>query len=131
MAKVKKAADLPEDATPAGSVIEHPARNTIPRCKLPLRTREAQEEYDTIARQLFTAGRLTDNAHRYLSSYVSSFDQITVATLEGNEVRASWRAEMRKSLDKLGLDDLETQIAAPKNASENKFSRFGRAPRRG
>lgn len=121
------------DAGPVGGdprVVAHPAFREIPKCLFPLSTEEAQGEYDTVARLLFDAGRLTAGAHRTLSSYAMQFDAITKAAAEGKQVRGSWFANLDKARSQLGLDDLDKPIAAPAKAPTNRYARVGFAHRR-
>ena len=112
-------------------VIALPGFREIPKSLFPLKTAEAQSEYDTLARILFERGRLTIGAHRALSSYAAQFDSITVAnTTPGKQTRASWFAQLDKARRELGLDDLDKPIASPAGAAPNKFAGVGFAGRR-
>ncbi|MCR5875159.1 hypothetical protein LRS10_13755 [Phenylobacterium sp. J426] len=111
-------------------VVAHPAFREIPRCLFPLSTDEARGEYDTVARMLFDAGRLTAGAHRTLSSYAMQFDAITKAAAEGKQVRGSWFANLDKARSQLGIDDIDKPIAAPREAPTNRYARVGFAHRR-
>lgn len=124
------------DASPAQAgggdprVVAHPAFREIPKCLFPLKASEAQSEYDTLARMLFDAGRLTVGAHRDLSSYAAQFDAITNATAAGRPMRGSWFANLDKARSKLALDDLDKPIAAPEHAPRNKYADVGFPNRR-
>jgi hypothetical protein len=111
-------------------VVAHPGFRRIPKCLFPLRTKEAQREYDTLARVLFDAGHLSVGKHRALSSYAMQFDNVVAAPAEGKTVRGSWVAQMDKARNQLGLDELDKPIAAPEDAKINKFARSGFASRR-
>jgi hypothetical protein len=111
-------------------VVAHPGFRKIPACLFPLKTKQAQKEYDTLARVLFDAGHLTVGKHRALSSYAIQFDNITAAGNEGKQVRGSWFAQMDKARNQLGLDELDKPVAAPENAPVNKFAGSGFASRR-
>lgn len=113
------------------NVVAHPAFREIPKSVFPLRTKEAQDEYNSMARILFDAGRLTISKHRALSSYAAQFDNITEASSAGKPIRGSWFAQLDKARKELGLDDLDKPIAAPETARGNKFARSGFASRRG
>lgn len=121
----------PDKAKGEGAaVVAHPAFRQVPKCLFPLKQEAAQAEYDTLARMLFDAGRLTLAAHRALSSYAIQFDTITAAASEGKQVRGSWFAQLDKARKELGLDDIDKPIAAPAGAPVNKFARVGFAGRR-
>lgn len=119
-------------APPAGdaSVVALPGFREIPACLFPLSTEKGQAQYDTLARTLFERGRLTMGVHHALSSYAMQFDNITAATANGKQVRASWFAQLDKARKELGLDDFEKPIAAPQGAPANKFAGVGFAGRR-
>lgn len=114
----------------SGNVVAHPAFREVPKCQFTLRTTEAQAEFDTLARMLFDAGRLTAALHRVLSSYAMQFDTITAASAEGKQVRGSWFAQLDKARSQLGLDDLDQPIAAPRSARANRYARTGFPNRR-
>lgn len=111
-------------------VVAHPGFRDIPKALFPLITDEAKAEYDTLARLMFDAGRLTVGAHRALSSYAGQFDAITRAVSSGNPVRGSWFANLDKARKQMGLDDLDKPIAAPSGAPQNKYASVGWANRR-
>jgi len=117
-------------SAPDHNVVAHPAFRDIPKCIFPLRTAEAAAEYDTLARMLFDAGKLTIGAHRALSSYAIQFDNITDATTSGKQPRGSWFAQLDKARSELRLDDIDKPIAAPANAPANKYARNGFPSRR-
>src|SRR5215217_6908014 len=79
----------------------------LPGCLLPLRSEEAQQEYDLLGRALVQAGRLTIGMHRGLSSYAAQFDGIIRAAREGKQVRASWFTQLDRARAELKLDELE------------------------
>jgi hypothetical protein len=112
------------------SVLAHPAFREIPSCRLPLTTDESKTEYDSIARLLFNAGRLTLDRHVALSMYASMFDQIHIAAAVGRPARASWWVQMDRARRVLDLDDLDKPIAAPHGASTNRYAGCGFAARR-
>jgi len=131
MASVKRA-PVDNQATAAGdpSVVAHPAFRQVPACLFPLKSQEAKSEYDKFARVLFERGRLTLNAHSALSSYAMQFDNITRAAAEGRPIRGAAFIQLDKARKELKLDDIDKPIAAPKDASANKFARTGFANRR-
>lgn len=123
----------PAPAVPPAAVagvVPHPAFREIPKSLFPLRTTEAQAEYDTLARTLFERGRLTLGAHRALSSYAMQFDTITAAAQSGKQVRGSWFAQLDKARKELGLDDIDKPIASSASAPTNKYAHVGFAGRR-
>src|SRR5215208_40122 len=85
-------------------VVVHPSLREIPACRLPLRSEAAKREYDSLARVLSDAGRLSLEEHIHLSMYASMFDAITTAVEGGTQVRASWYTQMQRALRALKLD---------------------------
>ena len=102
----------------------------LPRCLLPLRTEEAQQEYDLLGQALVQAGRLTMGMHRGLSSYAAQFDGIIRAAQEGKQMRASWFTQLDRARAELKLDELEKATAAAPTPRPNKFARSGFSTRR-
>ena len=111
-------------------VVALPSFREIPKSVFPLRTDAAQAEYDTLARTLFERGKLSLAAHRALSSYAAQFDNITVASTTGKQVRASWFTQLDKARKELGLDEIDKPIASSASAPTNKFAHVGFAGRR-
>ena len=112
------------------NVLAHPSFREIPKCLFALRSKEAKAEYDTLARAMFEAGRLTLDKHRALSSYAMQFDMITRTGVEGKAIPAYAFTYLDRTRNSLGLDKLEQPIAAPASAPVNKFARTGFANRR-
>ena len=111
-------------------VVAHPAFREIPKPLFPLVSRQAQKEYDTLARIVFNAGHLTVEKHRALSSYAAQFDNVQRAIAEGKQIRASTFVQMDKARKDLRLDELDKPIAAPQDTPVNKYARAGFAARR-
>ncbi len=111
-------------------VLAHPSFREIPKCLFPLQAEEAKAEYDTLARAMFEAGRLTLDKHRALSSYAMQFDMIMRTGVEGKAIPAYAFANLDRTRNSLGLDQLEQPIAAPASAPVNKFAHTGFAHRR-
>ena len=111
------------------SVLAHPTFRTIPPCKLPLQTREGQREYDTYARALFEAGRLTNTTHTELSLYASAMDAIAQRGAEGKAPTAFLIHRAQKSFRALRLENDEP-VAAPLDEETNRFQKFGAPTRR-
>ena len=112
------------------NVLAHPSFREIPKCLFALRSKEAKAEYDTLARAMFEAGRLTLDKHRALSSYAMQFDILTRTGVEGKAIPAYAFTHLDKTRNSLGLDQLEQPIAAPASAPVNKFAHTGFANRR-
>lgn len=122
------------DHTPAQAgagdsrIVAGPGYREIPRCKLPLTTEAAQNEYDLVARTLFDAGKLDLFHHSQLSIYASMFDKIA-----GNSTATSGRDRdlLQRALEALKLDELQSgPIASAKGAPVNKFAGAGFSARR-
>jgi hypothetical protein len=64
MTAMKRRAEPAQAGQGDPKVVAHPAFREIPACLFALRSEQAQKEYDTIARMLFDAGRLTAVSHR-------------------------------------------------------------------
>jgi hypothetical protein len=111
-------------------VVAHPAFRRIPECLFPLVSDKAKTEYNSIARMLFNAGRLTLGTHRVLCSYAMQFDVITRNAEAGKQIRAHSFVQMDRARAQLKLDDLDSPIAAPEDAPVNKFSAAGFSARR-
>jgi hypothetical protein len=121
------------DHTPAQAgagdtrVVAGPGYREIPRCKLPLTTEAAQNEYDLVARTLFDAGKLDLFHHSQLSIYASMFDKIA----SGANASGRDRDLLQRALEALKLDELNSgPIAASKGAPVNKFAGAGFSARR-
>ena len=112
------------------NVLAHPSFREIPKCLFPLQAEESKAEYDTLARAMFEAGRLTLDKHRALSSYVMQFDMITRTGVEGKAIPAYAFAHLDKMRNSLGLDQLDHPIAASASAPVSKYARAGFANRR-
>lgn len=106
-------------------VVAHPAFRDIPACLFPLGTAEARKEYDTLARLLFDAGRMTLAHHRSLSSYAMQFDAIQRAAAAGDKIRGVAFVTMDKVRKELPLDDISKPIAASREAPVNRFALCG------
>lgn len=132
MAQARRSVDASAAQIGGGDprVVAHPAFREIPKALFPLQTEPGQAEYDTLARMLFDAGRLTVGAHRALSSYAMQFDVITRNSADGKPLRASAFVQLDKARSQLGLDDLDKPIAAPSQAPSNRYARVGFAQRR-
>src|SRR5215204_588574 len=117
------------DGRDEGVVAQRSLRE-IPACRLQLRSEAARREYDSLARVLFDAGRLSLEVHVHLSMYASMFDAITIGIAAGGtQVRASWYTQMYRALRALRLDDINKPATAPESAPVNKFARVGFAGR--
>jgi hypothetical protein len=121
------------DHTPAQAgagdtrVVAGPGYREIPRCKLPLTTEAAQNEYDLVARTLFDAGKLDLFHHSQLSIYASMFDKIA----SGANASGRDRDLLQRALEALKLDELNSgPIAASKGAPVNKVAGAGFSARR-
>lgn len=112
------------------NVVAHPGFRTLPACKLTLKTKKAQREYDAIGRLIWNAGRLSQQMHLDLSTWAGCLDQIEQIETEGRTPRASWFTALLKAQAKLRLDDLDKPISAPKEAPVNRYARFGFSGRR-
>ena len=130
MTAMKRRAEPAQAGQGDPKVIAHPAFREIPACLFALRSEQAQKEYDTIARMLFDAGRLTAVSHRTLSSYAVQFDNITLAAAEGRPTRGNWFIQLERTRNALKLDDLDQPIAAASSAPVNKYARIGFPNRR-
>lgn len=114
----------------ATNVVAHPGFQSLPAPQFALTTEKAIKRYDEICRLLWQSGRLSLDSHMTLSAYAKIVDQIAKIEETGASPRASWFISLRHAQRELKLDDLDTPIAAPKEASLNRFSRFGKAGRR-
>ena len=100
------------------------------RCLFPLRTEEALREYELIARTLLSAGRLTIENQRALSSYAMQFDLIIKAANKGDAIRASRFTQLDRVRAKLKLHELEKPMRTDTAPHPNKFANCGFASRR-
>jgi len=108
-------------------VLAHPGYREIPKCKLPLTTEAANNEYDLVARTLFDSGKLDLFHHSQLSIYASMFDKIA----SGANASGRDRDLLQRALEALKLDELNSgPVAAAKGAPVNKFARAGFSARR-
>src|SRR5215217_4707610 len=96
-------------------------------CLFALRMEVARNEYNTIARALIQADRLTVHTHRVLSSYATQVDAIAIAIEEGRALRASWFTQMDRARGKLKLHELEKRPTV--SSPPNKFALCGFASR--
>lgn len=106
-------------------VIAGPGYRKIPTCKFKLKTKAGRDEYSALARKLFDAGRLDEDAHFNASAAARIVDQIESLEESGKEARASWFAQLRQYRKALNLDGLDAPIAAPVEAPRNRFARRG------
>jgi hypothetical protein len=101
----------------------------LPRCFFPLKTEEAAQEYELVARALSDAGRLTLAMHRAVSSYALQVDSIVTAIKIGKPMRAFSFAVMDKARAQLKLEELERPAApllpAAPAPRPNKFANCG------
>src|SRR3954468_4080167 len=110
-------------------IVAGPGYRDIPKCTLPLKTEEAQREYDRIARLLMDNGKFDMFHHLQASIYCSSFDTFHANHAAGKPIRTAVQLSMQKALGALKLHVIDKPLAASENAQLNKFAHCGFASR--